>query len=151
MQSAELSMLLDAHKEDPACAAAAIATQAADQEALARAFGVTLRFGMLRPGQAEALLRALQAVAMNVPLPQDAELQELQEAVAALEKRRHDLQQVERERAEIIAHIDRGRLRISQLTAELAASSEEAQRIDREDAQLRTIEKEARKWISPHS
>jgi septal ring factor EnvC (AmiA/AmiB activator) len=151
MQSAELSMLLDAHKDDPAGAAAAIATQAADQEVLGRAFGVTLRFGMLRPEQVEALLRALQAVAMNVPLPQDAELQELQEAVAALEKRRHDLQQVERERAEIIAHIDRGRLRISQLTAELAASSEEAQRIDRDDAQLRTIEKEARKWISPHS
>lgn len=151
MQSAELSMLLDAHKEDPAGAAAAIATQAADQEALARAFGVILHFGVLRPEQTEALLRALQAVAMNMPLPQDAELQELQEAVAVLEKTRHDLQQVERERAEIIAHIDQGRLRVSQLTAELAASSEEAQRIDLEDAQLGTIEKEARKWISPHS
>jgi septal ring factor EnvC (AmiA/AmiB activator) len=149
MQSAaELSVLLDAHRGDPGGAAAAIATQAADQEALAHTFGIILRFGMLRPEQADALLRALQAVATNAPLPPDAELQE---AVAVLEKKRHDLQQVEKERAEIIARIDQGERRISQLTAELAASSEEAQRIDREHAQLRTIEKEARKWISPTS
>jgi septal ring factor EnvC (AmiA/AmiB activator) len=151
MRSAELLVLLDAHPDGPASAAAAIATQVTSQEELADTFGVILRFGVLRPEQAEALLRAFEAVAMHVPPSPDAELQELQEAVAMLEKKRHDLQQVERERADLIAHIDQGRLRISQLTAELAASGKEAQRIEHDDAQLRTIETEVRKWISPRS
>jgi len=149
MRAADLTSILDTHGEDLTGAASAIAAAATDRDELARAFGVVLRFGVLRAEPAQGLLRALRAIGMDAQPPEDPELQEMKEVVAALQQRQHELQRVEWERAEVIARVDESRRQMSWLTDELTACRHEAERIAREQEQVSAVEKEAHKWISP--